>query len=449
MPQRIHFIDIPPPDVLWLCVGQKALPQVSAGGHAHAGQVVGGVEQTSSLAVTPLDGTVGQARDTLDSRGVKQAAVSVLIDDDAELRPPPMGEPFPLGALTRADMAVWIDRLERAGVRSDRHNSPPLYRQLHEAMRRPIDTVICHCLEADPQLPLQIQWALRHPEDLRDGLRLLSRLAGARRSLLVAPDADHRRLARIYRRLHPSRRPRQNREKPLPDGARGEVTDLSPAAFEPLGIRLLSLPNTYPQADPSLLIWTLLSRRLSPGHLPPEAGVVCVDAVTAVAIGAVARGLKVIGREPVAIRDHRPGREIAVLADVWRGTRLGDALHALTLISARDATRPAVRAGDFLRHHEMPEDVVLDGGELVFHLTDPAPTPMIDPCIRCGWCLEICPTGVHPAGVLEAAQRQDTAMGSQFGMHACINCGLCNYVCPSNLPLVEAVEVCRKFEKKP
>ena len=76
----------------------------------------------------------------------------------------------------------------------------------------------------------------------------------------------------------------------------------------------------------------------------------------------------------------------------------------------------------------------------MFHLSDPAGPVMADPCIRCGWCLEICPTGVHPAGVLEAAQRSDAEMARQFGAHACIACGLCNYICPSNLPLMEAVE---------
>jgi electron transport complex protein RnfC len=150
----------------------------------------------------------------------------------------------------------------------------------------------------------------------------------------------------------------------------------------------------------------------------------------------VARGARLVRREPVAVRDHRG--DVSLMADIWRGTRAIDVLTTLGLVeSEEDAV--SLRGGDFLRDLELPLEAVLDGGELLLHVASPAPLAVIpEPCIRCGWCLDICPTHVHPAGVLEASQRQDAVMAEQFGVEACIECGLCSYICPSRLPLLEA-----------
>jgi electron transport complex protein RnfC len=92
-----------------------------------------------------------------------------------------------------------------------------------------------------------------------------------------------------------------------------------------------------------------------------------------------------------------------------------------------------------LRDIRLTPDAVLGSGELTLHVTLPEPVRSPQPCVRCGWCLEACPTRVQPAGVLEAAQRGDYQMAERAGLHACIECGLCTYVCPSRLPLLESI----------
>lgn len=485
MPQRrIHFVDVSPPAMILLAAGTAttgAVPQARIGAKVPAGAVVAGIEHTSTVAVTPLAGEIGQVVQIVDSRGRQREAVSVLVAKDAEAHPPPGERPADLGDIGHEDLPAWIDRLERAGVRADRHNSPDLLAQLVAAIDRPVDSIVCHALEADPTLPLQAQWALRHPLELREGLRLLARLTGARRTLLAVSDEDNRRLYRHLRRMsrseaarsapaveteaseeattpaatdvgdieagqsvivpfEPAEAPAEEAPAPLhyrpPHG--GKETAQPPAA---LGMRLVPVRNAYPQADPTLLIWALLSRRLGPGRLPTEAGAIVLDAVAATAIGSVARGASVIRREPLGVRDHR--RDVSLLADTWRGSRASDVLRALGVIRGDDAV--GLRGGDFLRERALPLDCVLDGGELVLHVTAAdAVAAVPEPCIRCGWCLDICPTHVHPAGVLEGAQRADAAIAQRYGVGACIECGLCSYICPSRLPLLEAAQMMKQ-----
>ena len=413
MGERFHFVDVPVPEVAFALGGpaDSPRPEVVAG-HAAAGSVVGGTAGAGSVAVTALAGDVGELRQRVDAAGRARWAVPVVPDD---AQPGDDFEPRPVPDVGRRDVAEWVARLADAGVRPSRHNSPDLAEQLALAASRPVDAVVCCATEADPLVPLQSQWLLRHPGDVLAGLTLLRRLTGAGRVLLAAADRDAKRIARRLRRE--------------------EANDARPR------VEVRPVANAYPQADPSLLAWSTLRRKLPPGRSPAESGVIVLDAVAAAAVGRIARGGRA-SRVPVAVRDHRPGG-LAALCVMHRGQRLCDALLHLGLIDRdpdvdSDANVPTVFAGDRLRDLSVPAAAVVGDGEVVFHAEHPVIAVTPDPCVRCGWCLDICPTGVNPVGTLEASAESGPRRGRlarRHGARACIGCGLCDFVCPSRLPL--------------
>jgi electron transport complex protein RnfC len=312
----------------------------------------------------------------------------------------------------KSETSTSIDRFRRAGIVADRRTSPDLFSQLSQVLRRPIDTAVCSVLDVDPAACLNSTLASRFPIELAAGTAILAKLARVRRTAIIT---DARVPASWFSTLR--------------------------RAVASCDIRIHSIINDYPQADPTLMLYTLLNRRLRPGRLPTEQGVVLFDAAAAIAIGRHVLLNEPMLQSPVVLRDHTLNRSHYHTVPI--GTTFAELCHRVSL----DWRHRVIRAGDLLRDIVVPPDAVIGGGELIFHLSLPSPAINPSPCIRCGWCVDACPTRVQPAAVLEASQHRDVDMAEHAGIEACIECGVCSYVCPSQLPLLEGIRKMRGVEK--
>ncbi|CAN5624215.1 hypothetical protein BH09PLA1_BH09PLA1_30930 [soil metagenome] len=319
------------------------------------------------------------------------------------------------------DLAGLVDRLTSHGVSATRHDSPDLLGQLHIALKRPIDSVVCSVMDVDPAACVQSAWAAQRAEDLVAGVNVLARVCRATRQMIVL---DERTPSRWFSSLRTT------------------------ARAAPAAIKIVELENDYPQANPSLLMYTILNRRLRPRRLPAELGAIMIDAAAATAIGACVRTNQPMKSAPFVLRDHDRGESYFIRVPVGFSCR--ELLERLGLSDPGDElpeTAPLLRAGDVLRDQRIPLETKLGSGELLVHLST-RPKPLNpDPCIRCAWCFEACPTRIQPATLLEAAQREDLDLAARAGLGSCIECGICQYVCPSRLPLLRGIRELRRGQE--
>jgi Na+-translocating ferredoxin:NAD+ oxidoreductase subunit C len=302
------------------------------------------------------------------------------------------------------DLFNWRERLIAAGVNANRVASPDLIGQLTHAGKTDIDTIICCVLDTDPSVAFNSIIAETFTNELAAGISLLAKLTAAKNIWITA---DPGRSSEWFVSL--------------------EATIQNP------GLRLVPLRGDYPQTDPTLMLHTLLQRRLLPGRLPTEKGTILLDAAAAVMVGRCVLYEPPVRVIELAIRDHFQQKTHLLSAPM--GIRLGDICEFLEI----GHPEALFRAGDFLRDQWITRETVLGHGELVIHPTAKHLDANPDPCIHCGWCLEACPMRIHPAGLLDAAQKNDRRTGKKFGLEACIECGICSYVCPTRLPLLSAI----------
>lgn len=305
--------------------------------------------------------------------------------------------PLPQTPPRDAGLKQWIAYWRSAGIHVDRCGCPDLLGQLERFGRQPIEAVICSALDGDSSLRLNAAVAARFADQVVAGVELLRRLTGASKSWIAM-------------------------EIGAPLSWRGPIEK----AVRQTQCAIVELANDYPQGDPTILIYTLTGRRLPPGHLPVEQGIILLDAPAALAI-ATGRGLV-----SMAVLDHR--RHIAVFLDTPIGTPLRE-----VLTSAGIQPNAKIFGGDWPRQREVDPNMPAGTGELTLHVAPPTQAPDPQPCIRCGWCVEVCPTLAHPALLLEAAQKRNPRKAKRAGLSACIECGVCDVICPSHLPILAGI----------
>jgi len=303
------------------------------------------------------------------------------------------------------------DRLAALGLWADRWASPNLLAQLRGPHRRQIDTILCNVLDEDPAVPLQANVAVDYPVEVVAGVMALATACNATHVLTVVAYSGP---AECWH------------------GLRAASADTS--------MRLIPLVNDYPKAHPSLVVHELTRRRIAPGELPSDRGVLVLDAAAAAAVGRAVVANEPMLSCPLAVHDYL--RRKTHYFDVPVGTRVADILVPMT-----PNGRFELRAGCPLREVKLNGDCIIAGDELTIAIVPPQGGAKIEPCIRCAWCAEGCPVYIRPAALLDAAQQEDLYLAAQNGMDACIECGICSFVCPSHLPLLPAIRTLQSLQE--
>jgi electron transport complex protein RnfC len=74
-----------------------------------------------------------------------------------------------------------------------------------------------------------------------------------------------------------------------------------------------------------------------------------------------------------------------------------------------------------------------------------AEPPQVNPCIRCGRCVEYCPMGLEPVEVNQAYAARDVQELGKLHADYCFNCGSCTFVCPAKRPCTQMMGLAKAF----
>lgn len=200
-------------------------------------------------------------------------------------------------------------------------------------------------------------------------------------------------------------------------------------------IKLHIVPRRYPAGDERQLIKAITHEEVSAKRLPMDQGVIVQNIATAVAAyEAVATGKPCISRiVTLAGNPLKTPKNFEVLI----GTPIR---HLLDLCGADPSLH-----GSTIQGGSMMGKTVLDDGFPIEKTTnciiatceEDFPEPNQEqPCIRCGYCEQACPSRLQPQFLVASIRSGEWDRSSALGLSDCIECGACAYVCPSSIPLV-------------
>lgn len=389
------------------------LPLHDAGPHAEwVGRSCRAGEPLAPGVIAPIGGRI-EAIETARTIGGRVGPALRLAVDAA------MEEPAPIPSISfdramaelegigQADLAEWTGRLTAAGVHADRWTSPDWTRQLHAAAATPIRAVVCAATDVDPELNLNVALLRDAPAEVVAGAALLGKLVGA--GVWLAVD----------------------------EGTPAKSIEAACDAARLARVRIVTVAAEFPNSHPALMLRRIMKVGYDAGQLPTHAGVVWLDAAAATAVGRNWLRGSPASHQPIVVFDGLSSRRRRLI--VPRGMALRDVLAAINL----NPVGLTLFVGGPIRDRRVSLDDVVDADETTIHAL-PISRPVTSaPCVRCGDCLDGCPTRVDPIGILDAAQRRDVGRANQLGLSACIECGVCSFTCPARLPLLQTIRAVR------
>ncbi|MDR0320511.1 MAG: electron transport complex subunit RsxC [Treponema sp.] len=291
----------------------------------------------------------------------------------------------------------------------------PTHVKLSPPPEKKIDSVIVNGCECEPYLTTDNRVMIEESDRIVTGLKIILKVIQNARGFIAV-------------------------ENNKPEA----IESLEKACAGNPNIKVVVLKTKYPQGCEKQLVNAITKREVPSGGIPIDVGCVVNNVDTVIAIHrTIFRGRplmrKVVTLTGGAIRN--PGNYKA---------RIGTKLNDLVELAGGFKSNPEkiVVGGPMMGTAIFDTDVpiVKTTSGVLFLTEEEAHIPPERNCIRCGSCVEHCPTGLIPTELNADILKED---GEAFVKHNgldCIECGSCSYICPAKRRLSQAIRTIRRVE---
>jgi electron transport complex protein RnfC len=303
-----------------------------------------------------------------------------------------------------------ISIIEKAGIVGMGGAGFPTHIKLMPPREKKIDALVINGCECEPYLTADYRLMIEYPKEVIFGVRALAKALGVNQVFIGIED-----------------------NKPAALSALQEVNDGS--------LRIVPLKTKYPQGAEKQLIFSILKREVPTGCLPMDVGVVVNNVGTAYAVWqAIARGWPLVERVVTVSGEGvaRPGNYLVPL-----GMSVGDLIEACLGFVGQPGK--VILGGPMMgiAITDLSVPVIKGTSGIVVLNRKQARKEAVQPCIKCGRCVEVCPTFLLPSLIARFAEHDEFDSAEEYGAMNCIECGSCSFVCPAKRPLVHWIQMAK------
>ena len=273
--------------------------------------------------------------------------------------------------------------------------------------QKPVDTILLNGSECEPYLTADHRVMLEYADDILFGLRVLLKATGAKRGLIVIEDNK-------------------------PDA----ITRFMTKTADIDNIEVFAAKTKYPQGAEKMLIKRALKRRVPPGCLPSDVGVVVLNISTAKAVSdAFQTGMPLVERVVTVSGEkiRNPGNYIVKI-----GTSVNEIIEYCGGLTEDDAA--VILGGPMMGTVINTLDVpVIKGTGGIIAVAPDISEPSA--CIRCGRCVDACPMELLPLYYPVLAEKEDWEGMNEKSVRDCVECGCCDHICTSGIKIKSAIKL--------
>ena len=389
-------------------IGKPAKPIVKKNDPVLVGQVI--AEADGFVSANVICSCSGKVKALEKRRTISGALLDcIVVENDGQFT---MADDYEnrrnLAQLTNQEI---IARVRDAGIVGLGGAGFPTHVKLAPKDPNAIKFVIANGAECEPYLTCNDQLMRTKAEEIIEGLELVLRLF---------PNAEG--VVGI--------------EKNKPEA----IAAMQKAAEGKDRIKVLQLHTKYPQGGEHTLIKVITGADYPVAKLPADVGCIVDNVGTIYAIERAVcygeplftHGLTVTGRGAAQPQNFivRDGTNVRELLEAAGGVKEGVTLKKVLAggpmmgFALGSLDVPVVKTTNGLTM------IIRDGAELAVQQRTA--------CLRCGRCTTVCPTGLLPELMAEAARTGDYERYEKklYGLE-CVACGSCSFICPAKRPLTE------------
>lgn len=201
-------------------------------------------------------------------------------------------------------------------------------------------------------------------------------------------------------------------------------------------VRVVVLPNEYPQGGELQLIKSVTGKVLPKGILPKDIGVIVTNIGTLNAIHEAVVRKKTMIERVITISGEKSKNYGNF--NVKIGTPISHILKTQGLTDIEgDCT--LVLGGPMMGRNITDTSIpIMKGSSGVLFLQKKRIKR--NNCISCGYCVDVCPMHLMPMMFEENYRSGKYSRLEKYNLSACIECAACEYICPANVPLIQSIK---------
>ena len=306
-----------------------------------------------------------------------------------------------------------ISNIREAGIVGLGGAGFPTHVKLSPPPGKKIDTVIVNGSECEPYLTTDNRVMIEESDRIITGLQIVLRAVQTARGIIAIED-----------------------NKPE------AIEAIKKTCSEIPNIEVAVVKSKYPQGCEKQLINAITKREVPSGGLPIDVGCIVSNVDTVIAIHRLFMRGRPLMRKVVTLTGgalKNPGNY-----KIRLGTKLSDLMEMIGGLQ-RSAAKVVVGGpmmGVAIFDINVP--IVKTTSGILFLTEEEAHIPPEQNCIRCGQCVEHCPSGLIPTELNIDILQENSEMFLKHSGLDCIECGSCSYICPAKRRLSQAIRTTRR-----
>lgn len=392
-------------------IGAPAKPLVKKGDKVKVGTMVaeaGGY--VSAPVYSSVSGTVWKVDSAIDATGYQKPAIIINVEGDEWEESIDRTDTLEtVGAHPELTPEEIVARVQRAGVTGMGGAGFPTHVKLCPPPTAKAECVILNGVECEPYITSDYRLMMEHAAEIVEGLRLLMKAAKVDKGYIGIED-----------------------NKPQ------AIALLSELTMADDHIEVVALAKKYPQGGEKQLVDAVIRRQVpAPPAIPVHVGAIVQNVGTAYAVYQAVMKNKPLFERYTTVT----GKQIAHPGNflVRMGTPFGQLIEKCGGLP--EGSHKVLAGGPMMGKAVVSLDVpVCKGTNSITVLSgDDARRKAVQPCIRCGKCVDACPMGLEPYLLATLSANGLYERAEQECIVSCISCGSCQFTCPSHRPILDNI----------